>query len=127
MSQSVPIVLIVDDEPLIRELAGVALADAGCEVVEAANAAEARAVLKARPEVGVRFTDVNMPGKLDGLALARLVHAQWPAIKLTVTSGRPLTEPTPAHSRFVAKPYNLAALAETVTRLADAAPEPPSD
>jgi hypothetical protein len=64
MSQSVPVVLIVDDEPLIRELAGVALADAGCEVVEAANAAEALAVLKARPEVGVLFTDVNMPANL---------------------------------------------------------------
>lgn len=117
MSPTTPLVLIVEDEPLVRELAVAAIQDAGFEVVEAASADEAVCILQGRSDVGVLFTDVNMPGQLDGLGLARLVHEHWPAIRLVVTSGRGLSEPVPA-DQFVAKPYTLRELAETVTQVA---------
>lgn len=115
MSSTHPLVLIVEDEPLVREIASAAIQDAGFEVVEAANAQDAVNLLQTRSDVGVLFTDVDMPGKLDGLALANLVHAQWPAIRLVVTSGRSLTGPVPDEGRFVAKPYSLQHLADTLT------------
>lgn len=114
MSQTPPIVLIVEDEPLVRELAVAAIQEAGLEVVEAANADEAIDILQRRCDVGVLFTDVDMPGQLDGLALARLVHEHWPAIRLILTSGRSLPEPA-FDGQFVAKPYSLRQLARTVT------------
>lgn len=117
MSQTVPLVLIVEDEPFVRELAVAAVEDAGFEVVEADNAQAALEILKSRSDVGVLFTDVNMPGVLDGMDLARLVHEQWPAIRLVVTSGRALLEPVPDDGRFVAKPYSLRHLTDTLTRV----------
>jgi len=114
MSSNAPLVLIVEDEPLVREIAAAAIQDAGYEVVEAANAREAVDILRTRADVGVLFTDVDMPGDLDGLALARLVHEQWPAIRLVVTSGRSLLGPVPDDGRFVAKPYSLQHLADTL-------------
>lgn len=112
------LVLIVDDEPLIRELAATVIAEAGFEVVQAASADEALGILSARKDVGLLFTDINMPGQMDGLALARLVHEHWPDIQLVLTSGRPLPEPAPQGGQFMAKPYSLDKLAETVTDLA---------
>lgn len=99
------LVLLVDDEPLIRFVAADGLEDAGYDVVEAASASEALKILQTRTDVGVLFTDVNMPGDLDGLALAELVHARWPDIKLVVTSGRPLARHVPDDGRFLTKPY----------------------
>ncbi len=114
MSSTIPLVLIVEDEPLVREIASAAIQDAGFDVVEAANAQEAVDLLQARSDVGVLFTDVDMPGQLDGLGLARLVHDQWPAIRLILTSGRSLPGPAPDDGRFVAKPYSLQHLADTL-------------
>jgi CheY-like chemotaxis protein len=122
MTDTAPLVLVVEDELLIREIAAAAITDAGFEVVEAATAQEALDILGQRPDVGVLFTDVNMPGSLDGLALARLVHEQWPDIKLVVTSGRPLAAATPDDGQFLAKPYTLDVLTKAVreaTALAD--------
>jgi CheY-like chemotaxis protein len=113
-----PLVLVVEDESLIRELAVSAIADAGFEVVEACTAAEALEVLRARPDVAIVFTDVNMPGELDGLALAEMVHRHWPAIQLVVTSGRPLAGPIPDEGKFVQKPYSLENMTEAVTTAA---------
>ncbi len=119
MSSTFPLVLIVEDEPFVREIAVAAIQDAGFEVVEAANAQEAVAILNSRSDVGVLFTDVDMPGKLDGLGLARLVHEQWPAIRLVVTSGRSLPGPVPDDGRFMAKPYSLQTLAHTLTEVTE--------
>lgn len=113
------LVLMVEDEPFIRELAVAAVEDAGFEVLEAQNAQEAMDILQSRSDVGVLFTDVNMPGSLDGLGLARLVHEHWPAIRLLVTSGRPLEAPVPDDGRFVAKPYSLSHLTDTVAELSE--------
>lgn len=60
-----------------------------------------------------------MPGALNGLELARLVHDRWPAIRLVVTSGRPLPAPVPDDGRFLRKPYSLDALTRTVADVSD--------
>jgi CheY-like chemotaxis protein len=98
-------VLVVDDEPMIRMIAADELESAGFSVLEAATADEALEILQSRRDVGVLFTDVNMPGQLDGLALAELVHDRWPEIKLVVASGRPLQRGVPDASTFLTKPY----------------------
>src|SRR4028119_2439680 len=88
MDQSFPKeVLVVDDEPLIRMNAADALADGGIMAWEAGNAEEALVVLDERPMNGVVFTDVNMPGMMDGLGLAHEVSATHPDVKIIVTSG----------------------------------------
>jgi CheY-like chemotaxis protein len=101
------VVLLVEDEPLVRMFGADVLEEAGFEVIEAFNGDEALRVLEARPDVGVLFTDVNMPGSLDGLDLARLVHERRPDIKLLIASGqvRLSEEQIPDAGRFLAKPY----------------------
>jgi CheY-like chemotaxis protein len=108
------VVLLVDDEPMLRMLAREGLEDAGFEVVEADDAEAALEILGARADVTVLFTDVNMPGPLDGLALARRVHEQWPAIQLVLTSGRGLAAPLPDDGRFMPKPYSIVELISAV-------------
>src|SRR5580704_2816251 len=80
-------VLVVEDEGLVRRLSADELEDAGYRVLEAASAEEAISILEDGAGVAVLFTDVNMPGGLDGLALAQLVHDRWPRVRLLVTSG----------------------------------------
>lgn len=80
-------VLVVEDEILVRYSIAGFLRDAGYSVVEAANAAEAVAVFASRQPVDIVFTDVQMPGTMDGLMLARWVHAHHPSIPVLVTSG----------------------------------------
>jgi CheY-like chemotaxis protein len=108
------LVLLVDDEPGVRLVASDGLEDAGFAVIEAADAREAINILASRPDVGVLFTDVNMPGELDGLELAELVHQRWPAIKLVVTSGRALPREVPDDGRFIAKPYSLRSMTKLI-------------
>jgi CheY-like chemotaxis protein len=107
-SRKIPAVLIVEDEPLVRLGAAKFIADEGFEVIEAANADEAIRILEARKDVRIVFTDIHMPGSMDGLKLARAVRNRWPPIKIIVTSGRdPVTEQDlPEGSRFFAKPYD---------------------
>jgi CheY-like chemotaxis protein len=118
------LVLLVEDEPAVRIVACDGLEDAGFEVLEAASAAEALSVLRARRDVGVLFSDVNMPGDLDGLDLAEVVHQHWPAIKLVLTSGRALERKLPDDGRFIAKPYSLRRLAELIAELSRDDPAP---
>jgi CheY-like chemotaxis protein len=103
-----PAVLIVDDEPLVRLCAVETVEDAGFEVIEAANADEAIRILESRSDIHVVFTDVHMPGSMDGLKLAHAVRNRWPPIKIIVTSGREKVaeQDLPAGGRFVAKPYD---------------------
>lgn len=112
------VVLLVDDEPPIRMVASQGLEDAGFVVVEADCAESALKILTARADVGVLFTDVDMPGALDGLDLARLVHERWPAIQLVLTSGRGLRVPVPDYGLFVAKPYSIEDLTKAVAQVA---------
>jgi DNA-binding NtrC family response regulator len=95
------------------------LEDAGFDVVEAANVQQAMEVLQSRDDVGVLFTDVDMPGDLDGLDLADLVHDRWPSIKLVVTSGRSLARAVPLNGHFIAKPYTLRAMTDLIDEPSD--------
>ena len=99
-----PAVLIVDDEPLVRLCAVETVEDAGFEVIEAANADEAIRILESRSDIHVVFTDVHMPGSMDGLKLAHAIRNRWPPIKIIVTSGREKVaeQDLPAGGRFVA-------------------------
>ncbi len=103
-----PSILIVEDEPLVRLCAVQAVEDAGYEVIEAANADEAIAILERRRDIRVVFTDIHMPGSMDGLKLAHAVRHRWPPIKIIVTSGRERIGPQdlPDGGRFFAKPYD---------------------
>lgn len=116
-----PTVLVVEDEPFVRFVARDILEDAGFEVIEVAEAAEALDVLRARTGIVLLFTDIHMPGPLDGLELARRVASGWPKIKLALTSGRarPREDEMPAGALFVPKPYHPSLLARQLRRLVE--------
>jgi two-component system, response regulator PdtaR len=118
-----PIILVVEDEMLVRMLAVEVLTEAGFTVLESANADEALTILEAQPDIQVLFTDVNMPGSLDGFALAEIVQTRWPEIRILIGSGRIRPGPTevPTGMRFMAKPYAPCALTGAVCALV---PEP---
>ena len=82
-----PVVLIVEDELLVRMDAMRAIETDGFEVVEANNADEAIAILEQRNDISLIFTDIDMPGSMDGLKLAHFVKDRWPPIKIIATSG----------------------------------------
>ncbi|WP_162237256.1 response regulator [Sphingomonas sp. Leaf242] len=108
------VILIVDDDALVRVHSNLALEDAGYEVVEATNAADALVKLKERPDIAALFTDVRMPGALNGIDLAHAVHAQRPDIAILVTSGADngASSALPAAARFLQKPYTKAQLSQ---------------
>jgi CheY-like chemotaxis protein len=114
------VILLVEDEVLVRMLAADVLSEAGFTVLESTNAEEALTLLEARPDVQVLFTDVNMPGALDGLGLAQTVHEQSPGIGILIGSGR--IRPAPGElspgTRFIAKPYAPSALTDAVRAVA---------
>jgi DNA-binding NtrC family response regulator len=117
-------VIIVEDESILRMLAVLAFGDAGFEVIEAGNAQEAINILETKADgLHVLFTDVHMPGPLTGVHLANHVRDRWPWISVLVTSGRgaPTAQELPRGSRFVPKPYDLAAIAGHIKALAGAA------
>jgi CheY-like chemotaxis protein len=101
-------VLIVEDEPLLRSMAVEFLSEAGLVTFEADNAIEALELLNRRAaEVAVLFTDVRMPGSMDGLELARVAHTSWPWIRVIVTSGafgKP-SDTLPGDADFLRKPW----------------------
>ena len=104
------VVVVVEDEAILRFIVCQALADAGFDVVETEHAAEAVAVLHNRArEIHAIFTDVHMPGTMDGLALAHFSWRNWPWIALLIASGlaHPRPEEMPEGSRFLPKPYHL--------------------
>jgi len=110
------VVLVVDDEALIRMYAVDVFEDAGFRVVEAEDGEDALAALERHPEIGVMFTDINMPGPFDGLELARKVHARRPDIQLIIASGKlRLTKAEiPDSSTFFAKPYDGQVIARLI-------------
>jgi CheY-like chemotaxis protein len=116
------VVLLVEDEPLVRMTAVDELEEAGFHVLEAANADIALQVLEAvADEVRVLFTDVDMPGSMNGMALAEHVNAKWPHIMLLISSGYSAPDPSeiPDHGHFVAKPYVGATVARHIHEMTD--------
>jgi CheY-like chemotaxis protein len=104
--QFLGVVLLVEDEPLVRLLAADVLVEAHFRVIEAATAEEALTVLQAGVEVDVLLSDVEMPPGINGYELARSVDAQWPEIEILITSGRewPTQGDLPPGAAFLAKP-----------------------
>ncbi len=117
-----PVILIVEDELLLRLDSAEMIEHAGFEVIQAGNADEAIAILKARPDIHVVFTDIQMPGSMDGLKLARFVRDRWPPIKIVATSGRVMVgdQDLPAGSVFLPKPYRGPQLVAALRELTDA-------
>lgn len=114
------IILLVEDEALVRMLASdILIADGGYRVIEAVNADEALTLLEVRHDVRLLFTDVDMPGSLNGFALARIVDLRWPEIGTIVTSGRiwPGLGDLPKGARFLRKPYAPSALIKMVQEM----------
>ena len=105
---SAPVIVVVDDDALIRELVAVAFQDVGFDVIEARDAAEALEVLEFSPSVAALFSDINMPGSLDGLGLASHARRRWPHLGIVLASGRARPLDLPERCSFLSKPYALA-------------------
>lgn len=121
------VVLIAEDEVLLRMLAHDILTDAGYSVVQAATADEALILLDARPDTRVLFTDVKMPGWLDGYGLANIVSNKHPDVRILVASGDhlPGASDLPPGSVFLQKPYSPSSLLGLIEDLIDPTPEAP--
>jgi two-component system, response regulator PdtaR len=106
----VSMVLVVEDEALVRLTICEGLASEGYEVLSAATADEAIEILESRNDISTVFTDVEMPGSMDGLKLAAAVRDRWPPINIVVTSGksRPGNTQMPRNIQFIGKPYQTA-------------------
>jgi CheY-like chemotaxis protein len=104
----VPKVLIVEDEMMPRMRAVDIVEDAGFSPVQAINADQALSILESRSDISLLFTDIQMPGSMDGLKLAHAVHDRWPAIKIILVSGQmnPSDAERPKDSRFFGKPLS---------------------
>ena len=100
-------VLIVEDEAILRLHAVDLVEEAGFTAIAAKNADEAIAILESRSDIMLLFTDVHMPGSMDGLKLAHAVRDRWPPIKIVVVSGQLKVEQNqlPPDSRFFDKPF----------------------
>jgi CheY-like chemotaxis protein len=100
-------ILVVDDEPITRMNTVLIIEEAGYDVIEACNAEEAIALLETRPEIRVVFSDIEMPGSIDGLKLLHAVRERWPPVILILASGRvsPRVEEMPPETAFLRKPY----------------------
>jgi CheY-like chemotaxis protein len=114
-----PVVLVVEDEPLLRMLAVEVVEEAGFIAIEARDADEAVVLLESRTDITLLFTDINMPGSMDGLKLAHAVRDRWPPIKILLVSGQVRLPPSelPSNSCFVGKPYQASALVEELRSL----------
>ena len=115
------VVLVVEDEPIVRMIAAATIEDAGFETIEAVGAESAIAILEVRKDIRIVFADIHMPGSMDGLRLARLVRNRWPPIELILTSGlmKIGQRDLPERSVFLAKPYSLNALTTALAGFGD--------
>lgn len=113
------VVLVVEDDAIMRIHAVDLVEEAGFEVVEAVNADEAVRILESRPDIRIVFTDIDMPGGMDGVKLAAAVRKRWPPVDIIVTSGfkAPLAADLPEGSVFFAKPYRDRDVAATLRRM----------
>jgi CheY-like chemotaxis protein len=110
MAQKGTTVIVVEDEVIVRMDIAMSLQDEGFTVLEASNADEAIDLLDAHPEIRLMFTDIDMPGSMDGLKLAEAVRDRWPPVKIIIASGhRELRDDLlPIEGKFFSKPYDHA-------------------
>jgi len=112
-------VLVVEDDALIRLSAVDLVTSAGFEAVEAANADEAIRILEARQDIRLVFTDVEMPGTMDGIKLAHYIKRRWPPVLLIIASGRAIVQESdlPEGTRFFPKPYQDHTIVKEISRM----------
>jgi len=120
-----PVILIVEDELLIRLDAIEMIEAAGFDTIEAANADEAISILEKRPDIHVLFTDIHMPGSMDGVKLAHFVRNRWPPVKIIATSAHARIEgyDLPNGGRFLPKPYSSREVATHLRELINCQPD----
>ena len=113
-------ILVVEDEPLLLMDAIDLITEAGYGAYGAANANEAIRLLEKHSDICVLFTDVHMPGSIDGLTLAHLVRDRWPSVAIIITSGHvTVTDASlPDRAVFFAKPYTPERLTDTLASIA---------
>ena len=111
-------VLVVEDEWIVRVEAAACLMEAGFDVVQAVDAAEALEIVQGRDDIDLLFTDINMPGSMNGVELARRVHRARPAMRLILTSGetKPSASELPIDGDFIPKPYSPDTVTAAVNR-----------
>jgi CheY-like chemotaxis protein len=114
-----PTVLVVEDDLTMRLMAVKMIEVIGFRVIKAEDADEAIRLLNAHPEIRLVFTDINMPGSMDGLKLALYAAKRWPPLKFVIVSGGPfpLIEEMPDGAHFHRKPYQLAVIRESLSAL----------
>jgi two-component system, response regulator PdtaR len=117
------VILVVEDDPIIRMGALELVVEAGFEAIEAGNADEAIRILETRSDIHLVFTDVGMPGTMDGIKLAHYIRRRWPLVRLMVASGKAIVEENhlPAGARFFPKPYSeITIVGAMIAMLSDA-------
>jgi DNA-binding NtrC family response regulator len=114
------VVLVVEDDAIIRWDLVAMIEEAGIEVLEATNADEAIVLLEARSDITVVFTDIEMPGSMDGLKLAFAVRDRWPPVTIIIASGRvrPSPDQMPSDVTFLRKPFSEAVVMNAVRQAA---------
>ena len=120
MPSSKIVVLVVEDEPLLRMAAVDMIEAAGFDVVEAADATEAVLILESRLDISIVFTDIDMPRGIDGMKLAAAIRHRWPPIHIIVTSGHltPASADLPENSLFFSKPYKEKEIIDALWKMA---------
>jgi CheY-like chemotaxis protein len=113
------IVLVVEDDAILRLLAVSVVEDAGLDAIEASSADEAVRILESRDDIRIVFTDIDMPGSMDGMKLAACIRDRWPPVEIILTSGHfaenDVTLPT--RGLFFAKPYDPLAIGKAMRRM----------
>ena len=118
-----PVVLVVEDEPVLRMQAVDLVEEAGLVAVEATDATQAVTILEGRPDIRIVFSDIDMPRGLDGMKLAALIRKRWPPIELILTSDgvAPRPEEMPERGVFFSKPYQEREVIAALQRMAGTA------
>lgn len=113
------VVLVVEDSPIIRMGAVELVLSAGYEALDACDADEAIRILEMRHDIDLVFTDVHMPGTMDGIKLSHYIRDRWPPVKLIVASGAAILEESilPGGSRFFSKPYDELTITTAIAHL----------
>lgn len=119
MKNGKAVVLVVEDSAIIRMSAVELVLSAGYEGLEAQDADEAIRILESRSDIDLVFTDVQMPGTMDGIKLSHYIRDRWPPVKLLVASGNAILQESslPRGSRFFSKPYDDHAITDAMARL----------
>ena len=113
------VVLVVEDSAMIRMSAVDLVLSAGYEALAASDADEAIRILEARSDIDLVFTDVQMPGTMDGIKLCHYIRERWPPVKLLVASGNAILEESslPSGSTFFSKPYDDHTITDAIGRM----------